>query len=66
MKLTLNIETNNAAFTDEEEPTHFHIAEAIDEQLAAHVREGGLAGIIRDPINGSVVGTWELVPGVTE
>jgi hypothetical protein len=66
MKLTLNIESNNAAFTDEDEPNDLHLAELLDEQLVSKVRDGHRIGTFRDPISGQTVGMWELAPGVTE
>jgi hypothetical protein len=66
MKLTLTIESNNATFTDEDEPNDLHVAEAIEEQVVEYIREGIHRGSVKDVNNGQVVGTWELVPGVTE
>jgi hypothetical protein len=67
VKLTLTIETNNSAFTDEEEgPTAFLLADAIESDVEDAIRNGATSGRVTDPNNGATVGTWELVPGVTE
>lgn len=67
MKLTLTIETNNSAFTDDEEgPTAWVLADVVETEVESKIRDGHTKGNVTDPNNGQVVGSWELVPGVTE
>jgi hypothetical protein len=66
VKLTVTIESNNYAFTSEDEPGNLHVAEALDEQVVEFVREGVTVGIIVDRVSGQTIGSWEYQPGETE
>lgn len=57
--LTVNIETGNAAFHDEEGEPSGHEAARILRELADRLEAGDTSGKVRD-INGNTVGSFEL------
>lgn len=65
MKFTLTIETGNAAYVREEDDGMADGLAVADEvrKVANLVADGFRSGKIRDPLNGSVVGSFELSDG---
>jgi hypothetical protein len=65
VKLTLSVESNNAAFVDEDNVPDLVLGTLLA-KVASQVDDGYRSGVVMDPINGQRVGSWVYTAGVTE